>query len=153
MTYTHGSQNTRTVEETIYSVLRDIIKENPKAKPEKLQQLWTDEVVHEPELCRQMAEQLYAQVLQAVERSTKPKGKRRRMTKEEKQASLHKYYRKNVYAYLMPNGKRLGDCTCAEVVAMGKGSEALTNLAKSGSPDELMRKQFSMKQIRKAWSA
>jgi hypothetical protein len=37
------------------------------------------------------------------------------------------------------------------VVALGKGFEGLVNLAKTGKPDEFMRKQFSPKQIRKAW--
>jgi hypothetical protein len=61
MTYTDASHRTTkpVLDEDIYSVLRDIMNENPDAKPGKIKRLYVDEIVNEPELTRSFIEELF----------------------------------------------------------------------------------------------
>jgi hypothetical protein len=154
MTYAdlNGSTSlTRPVLEDIYSVLQDLMEEHPKVKQAKLRRLYVDAIINDPSLNRSFVETFYPTVHKEVVRKQTGPYKRNRRTNKQMQEAARQSITGNVFGYLMPNGKKLGGCTCAEVVVLGTQFAGLASLAKTGKPQALMAKAFTPKQVRKAW--
>jgi hypothetical protein len=154
MSYTHpdyGTGSNKPALDDIYSVLQDLMEEHPKVKQAKLCRLYVDVIINDPDLNRSFVEAFFERVHEQVMRKQAGPQTRNRRTKVQMQDDARKAIADNVFSYLMPNGKDLGDCTCGEVVALGTQFAGLASLAKTGKPQELMAKAFTPKQVRKAW--
>jgi hypothetical protein len=159
MTDTHtgyGASFAKGLDENIYDTLREILDENPDAKTAKIKRLYVNAVINDPDLNRSFIEAFFVNVYASVTRErerakergrSKRGGKASKQRRDEKRKTADKDLTRAVFDFIMPNKKKLHDCTFREV---GEFGARFTKLAEMGKPDEIVGEVLTKAQVKKA---
>jgi hypothetical protein len=131
-------------DDDIYGLLRKIKAKNPNASEDKIRRLYREAIKEDPDLTDSFILEFYPNVRM---RAFPPKpAKRKRSTKVQMQEQTRKQISRNLFGLVMPNGKKLRDCTFGEVSTFG---ERWSKLGTMGRPDEIIGQVLKQKEVKK----
>jgi hypothetical protein len=142
------------------SLLQAIINKNPKADEPRIHELFWREVEDDKELLRSCVEYWcdhnYRSLIQSIstpaeiEKTARARAERAQTEASKIRARVVVEAKQLFFDWLMPNNKKLADCTGTECRQFGGW---LSKVAKKVPAKSLVREVLTEQQLRKIWSA
>jgi hypothetical protein len=109
---------------SLLQLLINLIEGDPTADKERMFHKWRAEIIDDPEDVDAALLHCFTNLWETVERDRQPRPKRRQRSREERQAQVNALKERIVQKvltlnFVMPNGKRLAECTGTEVGRYG----------------------------------